>query len=75
MNSIFITSTTEYINNENFRRKSFGGKTSAEKVSDKFFNFGGKSFGQSFLSRKTFEQGFCIEFTQFTQFWINIKGS
>ena len=25
--------------------KSFGGKTSAEKLSDKFFNFGGKTFG------------------------------
>ena len=33
-----------------FSGKSFGGKTSAEKLSDKFLNFGGKTFGRTFLS-------------------------
>jgi len=40
------------------RTKTFARKVSAEKVSDKFFNFSGKNFGQCFLGRKTFGQGF-----------------
>ena len=36
-----------------FVGKSFGGKSLAEKLSDNFLNFGGKTFGQTFLSVKT----------------------
>ena len=45
-----------------FVGKSFGGKTSAENLSDKFLNFGGKTFGQTFLSGKTFGQVFLTIF-------------
>ena len=39
------------------KRKKFGGK-----LSDKFLNFGGKTFGQTFLRGKTFGQVFLTIF-------------
>jgi len=35
-----------------FVGKSFGGKTSAEKLSDKFFYFGGKTSDKNFQAEK-----------------------
>ena len=52
-----------------FGGKSFGGKTLAEKLSDKLLNFGGKTFGQTFLSGKTLGQVFL------TIFYLRLKGN
>ena len=47
-----------------FSGNSFGGKTSAEKLSEKFLNFGGKTLARTFLSGKTFGQVFLTIFYQ-----------
>ena len=44
------------LTSKTFVGKSFGGITSAEELSDRFFNFGGKTFCSAFQVKNYFER-------------------